>query len=146
MEQHKFLIRCDSEILDSHALYVTPILPNIIGLWNHPPPPKKKTGNGRNVSTHTKKQDIYKRIGFQAWRKTVIKGTHVSQLIKMFKCNSFMCGLDEAFNKLNSLLVSIVNTKINLLPWQPRNSSATESTVSDRGRRCHGADSVRFRE
>jgi len=76
-----------------------------------PPPQKKRTGNGRNVSKHTKKQDVYKKNGFQICRKTVLslslKGPYMSQLITIFKCKSLRCGLDEALSKLNTVLISV---------------------------------------
>lgn len=68
-EHHKFLIRCDSEILDNHALYVTPIFPNIIGIWNHSsPPPKKEEEEMVATSAHIRRN------------KTFIKKNWVSSL------------------------------------------------------------------
>jgi hypothetical protein len=123
-EQHKFLIRCDLEILDNHALYVTQILPNNIGLRNpsSPPPPKKKEEEmiAPLESIRRKKTFILKKMGFKSAGKLFLslslEGLYISQLINIFKYESLRCGLDEALSKLNTVLVSIMNTNINLLP------------------------------
>jgi len=69
MEQHKFLIRCDSETLDSH-----PIFPNIIGIRTTPPPPKQKKKNYREDFAKDKnKRHIKKKLGFKPVGKFISK-------------------------------------------------------------------------